>query len=62
MFELFTMVHVPIFFGLFYRSRPALLGTFDCYNDAVGYAFNECGFDSCDDFFVYQTQRMEDIS
>ena len=44
MFILTTILHTPVFFGLFYTTKEVELGTFDTWNDAVGYAYNVCGF------------------
>ena len=51
-FVLYTWQDTPIYCGLLMRRTYPVLGRFDTYNDACGYAFNVCGFATSNDFFI----------
>lgn len=50
--HLSTTQYTPQLFGLFYTKLEVLLGTFTTRDDAVGYAYNTCGFTDCTQFTV----------
>ena len=52
MFILSTLYDQPIYYGLMTLHTRRVLGKFDTYNNACGYAFNVCGFTTSDEFYV----------
>lgn len=50
---LYTTAKLPLFW-CFYTTHKVELGRFYTYEDACGYAFNVCGFTTCDQFTVEQ--------
>ena len=52
MYVLHTTQDTPIYCGLLMRRTYPVLGRFDSYDDACGYAFNVCGFATSHDFFI----------
>ena len=52
MYVLTTTQYTPYFFGLLMHRTHVTLGVFDTYNDACGWAFNVCGFNTSVEFSI----------
>ena len=52
MFVLYTWQDRPSYLGLLLHRTYPCLGKFDTYNDACGWAFNVCGFQTSAEFFI----------
>ena len=52
MYVLYTWQDTSHYWGLITRRTYRVLGMFDTYNDACGWAFNCCGFKTSAEFFV----------